>query len=680
MVQAGNPLLSEFNTPHGTVPFDKIKIPDFEPAFEKAMRIHEQEIQQIISNPNVPTFQNTIETLEYSGELLEKVSNIFFNLLSAESNDKMMEISQRIQPQLTEHSNNIHLNEILFQKVKTIYEQRDQLHLNKEQSCLLQNTYDSFAEQGANLSPEDKKKYRELSSKLSSSTLLFGQNALKATNAYMLLITNEKDLAGLPQDVIDAAAQKARYKGKTGWIFDLSAPSYTAFMKYSSNRDLRKELYLAYNTKCIGGEYDNLSVIKDIVNTRLAIAHLLGYDSYAGKILRKRMATNPANVYSLLDELLDGFSASALQEYREVQDFAIEKESRYIEVMPYDWSYYSDKLKDAKFELNDEKVRPYFELENVKKGVFGLATRLYGITFRKNPEIPVYHPEVEVFDVYDKEGVYLASLYTDFFPREGKRSGAWMTEFQGQKIKDGKMIRPHVSLVMNFTRPTANKPALLTFDEVETFLHEFGHSLHGMFASTTYPSLSGTNVYRDFVELPSQFMENFLIEKEYLDSFAIHYETGEKIPQELINKIVDAANFNVGYLCLRQLSFGYLDMAYHTITEPLTSDITNFEQGAIRKTLVLPPVEGTLISSAFNHIFSGGYAAGYYSYKWAEVLDADAFALFKEKGIFNPEVARLFYENILTKGGTEDPMELYVRFRRQKPSTKALMRRSGIIQ
>jgi peptidyl-dipeptidase Dcp len=392
------------------------------------------------------------------------------------------------------------------------------------------------------------------------------------------------------------------------------------------------------------------------------------------------MAGNSTNVYQLLDELLTGFRASALQEYKEVQGFAIGKEGRAIEVTPYDWSYYSDKLKDAKFELNDEKVRPYFELENVKKGVFGLATRLYGITFRKNTQIPVYHPEVEAFEVYDKDGNYLAVLYTDFHPRAGKRAGAWMTEFQGQKVMNGKMVRPHISLVMNFTRPTATKPALLTFDEVETFLHEFGHSLHGMFASTVYPSLSGTNVYRDFVELPSQFMENFLIEKEYLDSFAVHYETGEKIPQALINKIVNSANFNVGYLCLRQLSFGYLDMAYHTITEPFTSEIPSFEQEAILKTLVLLPVEGALISPAFSHIFSGGYAAGYYSYKWSEVLDADAFALFKEKGIFNGEVAHSFYENILTKGGTEDPMELYIRFRGQKPSTDALMKRSGIAQ
>jgi len=680
MVQAGNPLLSKFNAPHGTIPFDKIKTSDHEPAFEEAMKIQNQEIQKIVSNQAPPTFQNTIEALEYSGELLGKISNVFFNLLSAESNDEIMEISQRIQPKLTEHSNNINLNEILFQRVKTVYEQKEQLHLNKEQNRLLQTTYDSFVNQGANLSPEDKEKYRELSSLLSSSTLLFGQNALKATNAYTLLITDEKDLRGLPQDVIDAAAQKADAKEKKGWIFDLSAPSYIAFMKYSVNRDLRKELYLAYNTKCVGGEFDNRSIIKDIINTRLAIANLLGYKSYADLVLRERMAANTPNVYELLNELLTGFENSALQEYKEVQGFAIGKENRNIDVMPYDRSYYSDKLKDAKFELNDEKVRPYFELENVKKGVFGLATRLYGITFRKNLKIPVYHPEVEAFEVFDKDGNYLAVLYTDFFPRSGKRAGAWMTEFQGQEVRNGKMIRPHISLVMNFTRPTATKPALLTFDEVETFLHEFGHSLHGMLANTVYPSLSGTNVYRDFVELPSQFMENFLIEKEYLDLFAVHYETGEKIPQELVNKIIDAANFNVGYLCLRQLTFGFLDMSYHTITEPFTGDVISFEQKAIRQTQVLPTVNDAVISSAFSHIFSGGYAAGYYSYKWAEVLDADAFALFKEKGIFNSETARSFHENILSKGGTEDPMELYIRFRGQKPTTEALKRRSGIIK
>ncbi|MCL1938374.1 MAG: M3 family metallopeptidase [Candidatus Azobacteroides sp.] len=678
-VQAENPLLSKYNTPHETVFFDKIKITDYEPAFKEAMKSHLIEIQKIQDNQEKPDFQNTIEALEYSGETLRNVSNVFFNLLEAESSDQMMEIAQRIQPELTEHSNNITLNEVLFQRVKTVYEQKKDLNLNLEQAKLLDETYESFVDQGANLSPEDKTKYRELSSQLDVYALNFKQNVLSATNAYGLLLTKESDLAGLPQDIIEAAAQRAQAKGQTGWLFDLSAPSYVAFMKYSSNRDLRKELYMAYNTRCVSGPFDNRENIYGIVNTRLAIAKLMGYPSYADYVLRKRMAKNAQSVFDLLNELQAGFGPPAREDYREVQGFAIGKEKKNIEIMPYDWSYYSDQLKDAKFELNDEMIRPYFELENVKKGVFGLATTLYGITLRKNDQIPVYQKEVEAFDVYDKDGKYLAVLYTDFFPREGKRQGAWMTEFQGEEVRKGQMIRPHISLVMNFTRPTASKPALLTFDEVNTFLHEFGHSLHGMFANTTYPSLSGTNVYRDFVELPSQFMENFLTEKDFLDQFAVHYQTGEKIPDELVQRIIDAANFNAGYLCLRQLSFGLLDMAYHTITEPLTEDINRFEREAIQSVIVVPPVEGTLISPTFSHIFAGGYAAGYYSYKWAEVLDADAFALLKEKGIFSREVAQSFYD-LLSKGGTEDPMELYVRFRGQKPTTEALKKRSGIVK
>jgi peptidyl-dipeptidase Dcp len=683
MVEAGNPLLSTYNTPHGTIPFDKIKVSDYEPAFEEAMKVHNQEIQKIAGNRVGATFQNTIEALEYSGELLGKVSGIFFNLLEAESSDEMMEIAQRIQPKLTEHQNNISLNETLFQRVKAVYDScfviagLTRNPLNKEQSRLLQMTYDGFVDQGANLSPEDKEKYRTLSSQLDNYTLNFGQNVLKATNAYTLLLTNESDLAGLPQDIIDAAAQKAKEKEKEGWLFDLSAPSYVAFMKYSSNRDLRQQLYMAYNTKSVGGDFDNRENIKGIVNTRLAIANLMGYKSYADYVLRKRMAANSQNVFNLLNELLTGFEVAAHEEYREVQGFAIGKEGKSIEIRPYDWSYYSDKLKDAKFDLNDEMTRPYFELENVKKGVFGLATTLYGITFKKNEKIPVYQEDVEAFEVYDKDGKFQAVLYTDFYPRAGKRGGAWMTEFQGQEVRNGQMVRPQISLVMNFTKPTANKPALLTFDEVETFLHEFGHSLHGMLADTNYPSLSGTNVYRDFVELPSQIMENFLVEKEYLDLFAVHYETGEKIPQELVQKIIDATNFNVGYLCLRQLAFGFLDMAYHSITEPFANEINRFEYDAIKPTIVVPVVDGALISPAFSHIFSGGYGAGYYSYKWAEVLDADAFALFKEKGIFNKDVAQSFRE-MLSKGGTEDPMEIYIQFRGQKPTTEALKRRSGI--
>ena len=678
MTNAGNPLLEKFNTPHSSIPFNKIKISDYEPAFEKAIKIHDSEIDKIAKSKVAPDFKNTIEALEYSGKALGQIASVFYNLLSAESNDEMMEISQRIQPKLTEHENNIMLNDALFKRVKAVYDQKDKLNLNKEQETLLQRTYDGFENQGANLSPANKDKYRELSSKLANLTLNFGQNVLKATNAYSMHLTDKSQLKGLPDDEIAAALQRAQSQGKEGWVFDLSAPSYVAFMKYSSDRELRKKLYTAYNTRCVGGEFDNTGIIRDIINTRLEIAKLIGHKSYADQVLKKRMAGSIEGVYELLNELLTGFEKSAHEEYREVQGFAIGKEGKNIEVMPYDWSFYSDQLKDAKFDLSDEMTKPYFELENVKKGVFGLATQLYGISFKKNAKIPVYQEEVEAFEVFDEKGEFLAVLYTDFHPRAGKRPGAWMTEYRPQEISSGKNVRPLISIVMNFTRPTGTKPALLTFDEVETFLHEFGHALHGIFANTTYPSLSGTSVYRDFVELPSQIMENFLLEKEYLDQFAVHYQTGEKIPAELVKKITDASNFNGGYLCLRQLTFGLLDMAYHTITEPYTGEIAPFESKAIEPTVVVPPVDGVLVSSAFSHIFSGGYAAGYYSYKWAEVLDADAYALFKEKGIFNREIAKLFYENVLSKGGTEDPMELYVRFRGHKPSTEALMKRSGI--
>lgn len=678
MVVTANPLLSTFKTPYQTVPFDKIKITDFEPAFESAMKSHNAEIQKIIKNKAKPSFQNTIEALEYSGETLGKVSNVFFVLLGVESNDEMMAISQRIQPKLTDHSNNINLNELLFQRVKAVYEQKYQLGLNVEQMRLLDDTYDGFVNRGANLNAQDKEKYRELSSKLGQLTLMFGQNVLKATNAYQMLLTDEKQLDGLPQDVKDAAAQRAKSKEKTGFLIDLSAPSYISFMKYAANRELRKELYMAYNTRCASGEFSNVQNVIDIANSRLAIANLLGYKSYADQVLKKRMAGSAVNVYELMDELLTGFSPAALQEYSEVQGYAIGRENKNIEIMPYDWSYYSEKLKDAKFDLNDEKVRPYFELENVKKGVFGLATQLYGITFKKSSKISVYNKEVEAFEVFRENGEFLAVLYTDFHPRAGKRPGAWMTEYQGQKIQNGKNVRPHIAIVMNFTRSTENTPALLTYDEVETFLHEFGHALHGIFANTVYPGLSGTSVYRDFVELPSQIMENFLLEKVYLDGFAKHYQTGEPIPADLVKKIVDASNFNAGYLCLRQLSFAYLDMSYHTVNKPIAASVNRFEKDAIAKIAVLPSVDNTTISTAFSHIFSGGYAAGYYSYKWAEVLDADAYALFKENGILSKEIARKFYENILSKGGTEDPMELYIKFRGHKPSTDALMKRSGI--
>ena len=680
MKAGDNPFFNPFSTPHGTAPFDKIKTEHYEPAFEKAIAEHQQEIDAIADNPEPPTFANTIEAMEYSGEMLNRVSNVFFNLLSAESNDEMMKISQRLSPKLSEHANNIYLNEKLFEKIKSIYNNRLNQGLTSEQVRLVEKYYQDFESSGATLSPEDKEKYRQLSMKLSLATLDFGQNVLKETNKYEMLLTDKADLEGLPESVLEAAKARAKTKDKEGWLFDLSAPSYTSFMKYSTRRDLREKLYRAYNTKCVtGGEFDNQENVKKIVNLRLEIANLLGYENYAEYILRYRMAKNTEGVYGLLDKLTEAYTPTAKKEVADVQAYALKVEAKPIEIQPWDWSFYADKLKDERFKLNDEMLRPYFELEQVKKGVFGLATNLYGLQFVKNPDIPVYHPEVEAFDVLDENGQFLAVLYTDFHPRPGKQSGAWMTEFKGQWIKDGVDSRPHVSLVMNFTRPTETKPALLTFDEVETFLHEFGHALHGMLSRCTYQSLSGTNVYRDFVELPSQIMENWLTEKEYLDQFAFHYQTGEKIPAELIQRIIDASNYIAGYLCLRQLSFGYLDMAYHTLMQPFSSDIREFERNAIQHVQLLPVIPETCISTSFGHIFSGGYAAGYYSYKWAEVLDADAFSVFKENGIFDKKTAQSFRKNILEKGNTEDPMMLYIRFRGQEPTIDALLKRNGII-
>lgn len=680
MIQASNPFLSKYRTPYSTAPFDKIKTEHYEPAFEAGIRQHQQEIDAIVNQRSTPTFENTIEALDRSGDLLTRVSSVFFALLSAESNDEMMEISQRISPKLSEHSNNINLNEGLFQRVKAVYDNREEMNLTPEQTMLLTETYNGFVRSGANLSGTDKERYRQLSSELSQLTLTFGQNVLKETNRFSMLLTDKKELEGLPQDIIEAAAELAREEGKEGWLFNLSYPSYVPFMKYSSRRDLREKMYRAYNSRCTGGEYNNLDIMKRIAEVRLEIARLMGKNTYAEYALERRMAQNSQNVYNLLNQLLEAYTPTALQEVKEVQGFAIGKEGRNITLMPWDWSYYADKLKDAKYDLNDEMLKPYFELENVKKGIFGLATDLYGITFQKNEAIPVYHPEVEAFEVKDADGRMLAILYTDFHPRSGKRSGAWMTEFKGQwRKKNGEDSRPHITIVMNFSRPSGNQPALLTYDEVETFIHEFGHALHGMFANTTYPSLSGTNVYRDFVELPSQIMENWLSEKDFLDRFAVHYQSGEKIPEALVQKIRDAGNFNVGYACLRQLSFGLLDMAWYTITAPIDTDVATFEKKATASTQILPAVEGAVTGAQFSHIFSGGYAAGYYSYKWAEVLDADAFALFKERGIFDKETATSFRKNILEKGGTEPPMELYKRFRGNEPSIEALMRRDGIL-
>lgn len=675
-----NPFFETYSTPFGTPPFDRILIEQYEPAFEEGIKRQEQEVKNIAENSQPPTFENTIVALERSGELLEKVSSAFFNVLNAEANDEMMEISQRISPKLSESSNNIFLNEKLFARVKSVYDRKDALHLSTEDAKLLDDTYESFKIRGAALQAEDKEKYRQLSTELSILTLKFDQNALKDKNRFELLLTSENELEGLPESVREAAALAAKEKGKNGWLFTLSAPSYIPFMRYSARRDLREKMYREYmSIGNKGDEFDNQDIIKKIVNIRRQIACLMGHTNYAEYALTHTMAKTPAQVYQLLNQLLEAYKPVAINEYHTLQGFALGTEKENFTVMPWDWSYYAEKLKDIRFNVNDEMTRPYFELNHVKESVFGLATQLYGITFKENKEIPTYHPEVEAYEVYDIDGSFLAILYTDFHPREGKQSGAWMSTIKSQyKDADGNDSRPHIVIVMNFTRPTETKPSLLSFDEVNTLLHEFGHALHGMFAEGTYASLSGTSVYRDFVELPSQLMENWLTEKEFLDQIAVHYETGEKIPEEIIRKLVDAANFNTGYLCCRQISFGLLDMAWHTLTEPFEGDPATFEKKAWAPAVILPELSGTLMSSSFGHIFSGGYAAGYYGYKWAEVLDADAFSLFKTTGIFNKDTAHAFRKEILSKGGTEDPAVLYKRFRGQEPSIEALLIRNGI--
>lgn len=681
MVQGQNPFFGKYNTPHNTVPFNKIKTEHYEPAILEGIKQHQLEIDAITGNKEEPTFENTIIALDNSGKTLDRVLTVFYNLMSAETNDEMQEIAQKMVAPLSEHQNNISLNKELFKRVKTLYENRDNLNLTKEEDVLLEKTYKDFVRSGANLDKQNKEKYRALSQKLSLLGLKYGENNLKEINNYQLVITDKNDLKGLPESAIAAALETAKEKDTEGWVFTLHAPSYIPFLKYADNRELRKELYMAYNTVSThNNKFNNIQNVKDIVNTELEIVKLLGYNTYADFTLENRMAQSSKAVYKLLNDLLVAYKPTAMKEVCEVQKIASETEGSDFEVMPWDWAYFSNKLKSKKFSFNEEELRPYFELENVKEGVFGLATRLYGITFKENNDIPVYHPDVKAYEVFDKDGQFLSVLYTDFYPRPGKRSGAWMTSFKDQWInkENGENSRPHITVVMNFTKPTADKPALLTFDEVNTFLHEFGHALHGMFANTTYKSLSGTSVYRDFVELPSQLMENFLIEKEFLNTFAKHYKTGELLPEEMIKKITNASNFNVGYTCLRQVSFGLLDMAWYTIDKPFNGDVQKFEREAWTKAQVLPVVDGTCMSTQFGHIFAGGYAAGYYSYKWAEVLDADAFALFKERGLFNTETAQSFRDNILSQGGTEHPMKLYKRFRGQEPTIDALLIRNGI--
>ena len=678
MTENQNPFLTAYNTPHETTPFHLIKTEHFEPAVLAGIKEQNREIDEIINNPETPTFSNTIAALERSGKTLDRITTVFGNLLSAETNDEMQAIAERIMPQLTEHSNNISLNEKLFSRIKSVYESEDKQSLNQEETMLLKKTYDGFIRSGANLSDEHKKRFRKLSSELSVLTLKFSQNNLKEKNSYELPLTL-KQLEGLPESALTAYAQTAKERSKENYIVTLEAPSFIPFMKYCKNRKLREQLYRAYNTQCThDNEYNNLDIVKKLVNLRLELAQLLGFETAADYVLTKRMAANSNNVYQLLNQLLEAYTPTAQKEVAEVETLAKDLDGEDFQLMPWDWAFYSRILKEKKFNIDEEILRPYFELNKVIEGVFGLSTRLYGITFQENKNIPVYHADVKAYEVYDKDNSFLAVLYTDFHPRASKRSGAWMTNYKEQWIDEKGNSRPHVSVTMNFTKPSAEKPALLTFGEVTTFLHEFGHALHGMFANTTYQSMSGTNVYWDFVELPSQIMENFAIEKEFLNTFAKHYQTGESIPSELIQRLIDASNFNVAYACLRQLSFGLLDMAWYTRTTPFEGDVRTYEKEAWKKAQVLPDIEDTCMTVQFSHIMAGGYSAGYYSYKWAEVLDADAFSLFKEKGIFNKETANSFRENVLSKGGTEDPMVLYKNFRGKEPSINALLERNGI--
>ncbi len=673
-----NPLLEKFKTPHETAPFHEIKNEHFLPAFREAIKTGETEVIAVAENNAEPTFENTIEALDRAGKLLGRTAGIFFNLVSAETSDELQQIAQEVSPLITKFQNDITLNPVLFKRIKIVYHQKNKLSLNAEQQTLLENTYLNFVRKGANLSNTDKEKFRELSTEISKLSLKFGENVRKETNNYEMHITEKSKLSGLPESALEAAAAKAKRKNKKGWIFDITMPSYMPFMKYADDRELRKELYLAYMSKSFkGNEFDNRENIRKIINLRLEMANLLGYKNYADYALERTMAMNRQEVYKILEDLYEASYSVAQKEKEEIKAYA--KRARFKgEIMPWDWTYYSEKLKEEKFDLNDEMLKPYFDLNKVVDGVFGLATDLFGITFKPNKKIPVYHEEVVPYEVYDADGSFMAVLYTDFHPRPGKQGGAWMNDFKGQWKENGTNSRPHITIVMNFTRPTETKPALLTFNEVETFMHEFGHALHGMLANSTYSSLSGTNVYRDFVELPSQLLENWAVEKEFLDRFATHYKTGEKIPAVLVKKIKASQKYLAGYLSVRQLSFGFLDMAWHTLDKPFDGNVKQFEEEAWKKTQIFPVIEEACMSTQFGHLFAGGYAAGYYSYKWAEVLDADAFCLFKEKGLFNKEVAASLRKNILEKGGTEHPMVLYKRFRGKEPTTDALLERSGL--
>ena len=683
-IERKNPFFESYNTPHDTAPFDRIRMEDYEEAMLEGIRREDEQIEKIINNPEKPTFDNTIISVDDEKDkdgyydLLSRVSTVFFNLLSAETNDDMDALAQKMSPILTKHSNDIRLNEKLFERIKYVHQHHRKL--TAEEKMLLDNCYDGFVRSGALLDAAGKERLRQLTEEASVLGLQFSQNLLKENKAFTLHITDEAQLDGLPDTAREAAALAAKEAEKEGWVFTLDFPSYSPFMTYSTQRELRKELYMAKNTECIhDNDANNLEICKRLVNLRRELAQLLGHKTYADYVLKHRMAGNVRNVYKLLNDLIKAYKSTAIKEYEAIEKMARKLEGKDFKLEPWDLSFYAHKLKLEKYNIDAEMLRPYFELSKVVDGVFGLANRLYGITFKENKDIPVYHPDVKAYEVFDEDGSFLAVFYADFHPRKGKQGGAWMTEYQGQWItKEGENVRPHVSVVMNLTKPTEEKPALLTLGEVETFLHEFGHSLHGMFANTRFESLSGTNVWWDFVELPSQFMENFAIEKEFLRTFAFHYQTGEPLPDELIKRIVKSRNFNVAYACLRQVSFGLLDMAYYTKKDEFKDDIIPFEKKAWEKAMITSQLPDTCMTVQFSHIMAGGYAAGYYSYKWAEVLEADAFSVFKKHGIFDKKTASSFRENILSKGGTENPMTLYKRFKGGEPTIDALLKRNGI--
>lgn len=685
-----NPFLEPYNTPHDTVPFDRIRLEDFEEAFMEGIRRDNEQIEKTINNPEKPTFDNTIiNTEEDEGyyDLLSRVSSVFFNLLSAETNDEMDALAQKMQPILTQHANDVRLNPRLFERIRKVH--LHHRHLTPEEKMLLDNCYDGFVRSGALLDEAGKEKLRQLTEEASMLSLQFSQNLLKENKAFQLHITEEAQLDGLPETAREAAALAAQEQEKQGWVFTLDMPSYSPFMTYSTQRELRKQMYMARNTECThDNSENNLEICKRLINLRREIAQLLGYKTYADYVLKRRMASNTRGVYHLLNDLIDAYKPTAIKEREELKRSLPQPLLKEEGLKPWDTAFYTHKLQMKKYNLDQEMLRPYFELSKVIDGVFGLANKLYGITFKENKDIPVYHPDVKAYEVFDKDGSYLAVFYADFHPRKGKQGGAWMTEFQGQhwemnseKGKENTIkenVRPHVSVVMNLTKPTADKPALLTLGEVETFLHEFGHSLHGMFANSRFESLSGTNVWWDFVELPSQFMENYAVEKEFLRTFAFHYQTGEPLPDELIERIVKSRNFMAATACLRQVSFGLLDMAYYTKKDEFTEDIIPFEKKAWKKAILGEQLPDTCMTVQFSHIMAGGYSAGYYSYKWAEVLDADAFSVFKRNGIFDQKTAQRFRDEVLSKGGTEHPMTLYKRFRGGEPTIDALLKRNGI--